>query len=481
MDAAVDYLRDHRFKALFTELLGWEHASGSIRVSAGGRDFEFASIAHKRGLLVLHSSTASLALVNRSLLRKVQRIVARTCHENILIFSCDQPRKQVWQWAIRFPDGRKLRHREHQFFSNSPPELFLQRLAGLRFTLSEEADATLIEALDRVRSALDRLADLNLFVSRPWYAERSDELLKAMQNGDKESLHRFLRFHLPLARKFSKGLCHWFGIAPEDAEQFGFLGLMKAARRFRPELGFQFSTYATPCIKQVCARLGPDFAFLIHLPVNLFWRCFRLRLTLDRMLSGGVAGIREFLRDLDFRDPKLSEQLRDFDRATAVRSLSDRKQPEYRAALQIPESWSSPLDNLEYEEQAQCVQRAVSRLNSRQAQIIRLRYGFDGCPAQTLEVIASLYGLTRERVRQIQSKAEERLKAHLCREMEDMEHALTEPEVQAALASTKSGGYRPEKGKFIDDGTWLSNGPIHDTRRIAKPNCRSANSAKRAE
>src|SRR5207302_5060447 len=69
------------------------------------------------------------------------------------------------------------------------------------------------------------------FVRRPWYAERSDELARAMQNGDGESLHGFLVFHLKLARKISKRLCRWFDMLPEDAEQIAFMGLLRADRK----------------------------------------------------------------------------------------------------------------------------------------------------------------------------------------------------------------------------------------------------------
>src|SRR5438132_577064 len=101
MSPLIDNLRDHRFKALFTEELGWEHAAGSVTVAVAGRTFAFAVVAHKRGLQVLHCPTDHLALVNRGLLRKVQKQILRTVHEHILICHCDEPRKQVWQWAVR--------------------------------------------------------------------------------------------------------------------------------------------------------------------------------------------------------------------------------------------------------------------------------------------------------------------------------------------------------------------------------------------
>jgi RNA polymerase sigma factor (sigma-70 family) len=378
MTTTAAYLRDHRFKPLFTDLLGWEHASGEVAVSVDGRDFAFVSLAHKRGLQVLCCATDRVVLVSRTLLRKVQRLVARTVHEHILIFCCEEPRKQVWQWAIQLPDGRKLRHREHPFFSNSPPAPFLNRLSSLRFTVDEEEKVTLVDALDRVRQVLDTTAEQKLFVKRPWYAARSDELARAMQNGDTESFHRFVVFHLKLARKISKRLCRWFGMLPEDAEQIGFLGVMRAARMFRPELGYQFSTFATPWIKQVCQRLGPEFALLIRLPQHVFWPCFRLHLTLENMVSAvGPAGVRLCLRELERRDPKAGKRLRAFQRATAIESLSDRKQPEFHAARQIAEGRASPLDDLVRAEQVAIVQRNLDRLPPREAHVLRLRYGFD--------------------------------------------------------------------------------------------------------
>lgn len=438
MGSPVDYLRDHRFQALFIDRLGWDHAPGTVRVSAGGRDFEFTSIAQKRGLHVLHAPTDPLALVNRGLLRKVQRMVARTCHEHILIFSCEQHRKQVWQWAIRLPDGRRLRHREHPFFSNSPPGPFLDRLAGLQFTLNEEENITLMEALTRVRRALDTSADLNLFVRRPWYAEQSAKLFQAVQQGDQGAFHQFLVFHLPLARKISKRLCRWFSMEPEDAEQIAFLGLLRAAQKFQPERGFQFSTYATLWIKQACQHLGPDFALMIRLPLYVFWPCFRLRLTLNRMEGEvGPGGIQEYLTELADRNPKLARHLRDFDRVMGIRSLSERKQPEYRAARAIPEPESRPLEEWEKKERAERVQRAVAKLRAREAMIIRYRYGFDGSFPKTLEEVGNLLGLTRERVRQIQSKAEQRLFQILREEMGGQKTILPGRDLEEEPASSR--------------------------------------------
>jgi len=207
---------------------------------------------------------------------------------------------------------------------------------------------------------------------------------------------------------------------PEDAEQIGFFGVMEAARRFRPDYGFQFSTYATPWIKQACQRFGPSFSLLIRLPDHAFWASFRLRLTVDRMFGAlGATGVHDFLTELDLRDPKAASYLRDLERVTGIDSLSDRKQPAYRAARQIAEPWKATIDEMKQSELVVRIQKAVSSLWTREAQIIRLRYGFDGCPAQTLEEIGELFSITKERVRQLQVRAEKRLRGLLCEEFDD--------------------------------------------------------------
>jgi hypothetical protein len=201
MNALVNCLQDHQFLTLFVDVLGWDHASGVLTLTLDGRELTFTTIAHKRGVQVLHCSTDRMVLLNRRLLRNFQNRVSRTVHEHILIFSCEQPRKQVWVWAIRLPDGRRFRHREHPFFSGAPTQGFLGRLAHLRFSLEEEESVTLLDAVDRVRRTLDTRAELDLFARRPRYAERSDALARAMRQGDKIAFHRFLLLHWPLARK----------------------------------------------------------------------------------------------------------------------------------------------------------------------------------------------------------------------------------------------------------------------------------------
>lgn len=410
MDELAGYLSGHAFRELFVDYLGWERASGSHTATVDDLQFSFEVIAHKRGFQVLYCSTNRRTLFNRGRLRRLQKRMARLIHEHVLIYSCEEPRrKQVWQWAIRTSDGRIRGHREHAFFSPEPPPPLLRRLGKLQFTLDEEESATLVDAMQRIRQALDVKAELNLFVRRPSYAEQSDELVKAMKAGAPEAFEKFVEFHRPLARHFSKRLCRLFGLELEEAEHIGMIGVMKAARRFEPERGLQFSTSATYWVRAFGQRLGPEAGLLIHVPQHVLWPCIRLRHTLERLqASHEPPQVRwQFDEMLNQEFGSTKPWIR-FLRATNIASLSDRRQPGYGEARRMVDPGGEPSRLVLRADQAGKIRDAIDQLHPRYAEVIRLRYGIAAAPL-TLEEVGHHLRVTRERVRQIQAKAEQRL------------------------------------------------------------------------
>ena len=95
-----EYLSSHRFRTLFTECLGWERANGTVDLSIDGCAFALHTIAEKRGLAVFLCEVHRTTLANRGLLRRIQRALIKRHHEHIVIYASDEPKKQVWQWAI---------------------------------------------------------------------------------------------------------------------------------------------------------------------------------------------------------------------------------------------------------------------------------------------------------------------------------------------------------------------------------------------
>ncbi len=400
MSEITKYLNQHRFTDLFIEILGWDRASGHVSFAVDGRSVRLSVISQKRGLQVLHVTTNHLTLIDRGLLRRMQRTVSKLIHEHVLICSCEVPRKQVWLWAVRREDGRRLRHREHPFFSDSPPPRLLNRLELLRFTLDEEEDITLIDAFRRVRDVLDTKAELNLFANKPWYAARSDELARAMQAGGDDELSAFLQFHRPLVTWAVRPLLHLYHGCQEDAEQSGMIGLLHAARRFQPDRGFQFSSYATRCIQGYCKQDAPLWFSPIRVPTNAFWPCSKLKRKLQRVLAGGgPQAVAAYLRRLRQHDANLTEAWNRVQIVENVRSLSHPSEPEYWQARRLIDPNGFLTDDLARRELAAAVDDAVSQLRPRDAAFVRLKYGFAG-DELTLEEIGRQHGVSRERVRQ---------------------------------------------------------------------------------
>lgn len=399
-------LAEHAFEHLFIECLGWDRLRNTTTVEHGGITLNLAAVAQKRGFTVFTCTAHRTVLANRRILRDVQRQLRRTHHEHILIYSCEKPRKQVWQWATMMVDGQRILHREHPFFSSDPPKRLLERIAGLSINLQDEEQTTLPDVLNRVRTALMPDSDLNLFAKYPSYAAESDRLAMAMKRGEPGALQAFVTFHIPLARKYSRRMKHWFDIDDDDAEQTAMIGLLEAARRFDPDRGYQFSTYALHWIRQACQRYGLEWGLPIHVPPYYFWACHKLVFIENELIAThGIQGARGLFEE-ELRDAGVTpQQWRHFCIARRLVPFSEFDKREL-AKLDRPDRSALVLQDNEHLRGH--IQKAMQSLRPRHIQILKLRYGFDQ-PRMSLQAIGDMLGLTKERVRQIQCAAEKKL------------------------------------------------------------------------
>jgi len=407
-------LAEHAFEHLFIECLGWDRLRGSITASWKGTTLQFTAIAQKRGFTVLHCSAHRTVLANRRLLREIQRQVRRSYHEHIIIYSSETPRKQVWQWVIE-QAGRRLRHREHPFFSNDPPKRLIERIEGLCVRIDEEEQTTLTDVLDRVRTALSPDPEQNLFAKYPWYAARSDALAMAMKRGEPGALQQFVELHRRLAKHWSKKLIRWFDMDPEDAEQTAMIGLLVAAKRFDPDRGYQFSTYASYWIRNACQRYGLEWGLPMRVPTHYYWTCYKLEFRETELLAAyGPFEARRRFADEREAAGVTPDQWRHYQLARHFLRFSDLDRRE-RAQLDLLER-PSTTDFTEDDAIKDVIEHALGSLHPRQARILKLRYGI-GQAECTLQEIAEMLDLTRERIRQIQQKAEEKVRRILKKDM----------------------------------------------------------------
>ena len=150
-DQVRHLLKTFNFKSLFIEQLGWDHHSDTIETVVNGQAYKLAAIAQKRGVVVfVHDG----AIPDDQTRRKIDRFVAKSAHQHLIIFSDTGKAQQVWQW-VRHEPSKPLVFRQHTFHSNQSGESLIQKLKAISFSLDEEEQLHHVDVTGRVRAAFD--------------------------------------------------------------------------------------------------------------------------------------------------------------------------------------------------------------------------------------------------------------------------------------------------------------------------------------
>jgi len=237
------------------------------------------------------------------------------------------------------------------------------------------------------------------------------ELARRKDLGDEAAKRRLiesnLRLVMSITRNYTKA-----GVPLLDLIQEGNLGLIRAVEKFDYKLGFKLSTYATWWIRQAVTRALADQGRTIRLPVHVaeqVRRAQRSRRQLAQKLN---------------RDPSVEEIAQDSGfTVERVRELFDLVEDPVSLETPVGDGESMVADLIEDEraespdgasaERARAVElkAAVERLNPRMRHVVTRRFGLDGKPPQTLEDVGTDLGITRERVRQLETRALRELRA----------------------------------------------------------------------
>ncbi|MFC3061032.1 Eco57I restriction-modification methylase domain-containing protein [Paenirhodobacter populi] len=143
------------FQRLFIDEMGWDNHAASLTVDVEGDSFALNACAQKRGVVVWRMDSAPGALLpDREVRKKIERQVAKTTLEHLIIFTDSAKREQIWCWARREP-GKPVAVLEHFWRVGSANRAFLQKLEAITFTFTEEGGLGLIDVTNRLRSALD--------------------------------------------------------------------------------------------------------------------------------------------------------------------------------------------------------------------------------------------------------------------------------------------------------------------------------------
>ena len=237
------------------------------------------------------------------------------------------------------------------------------------------------------------------------------DLARRIKQADQDALHRLtranLRFVVSVAKKYQGQ-----GLSLADLINEGNYGLIKAAQRFDETRGFKFISYAVWWIRQAILQALAEQSRVVRLPLNRIGTISKIRKTSARLAQEHerAPNLEELANELEIDVEKVREAMQHTGRHLSMDAPFNEDDDNSLLDVLPSDEGISPDDSLLDESVKIDIERALSLLHPREAEITRLYFGIGREHPLTLEEIGQRFGLTRERVRQIKEKALRKLR-----------------------------------------------------------------------
>ena len=277
---------------------------------------------------------------------------------------------------------------------------------NLEDILKDDSIAKELTINDPVRMYLKEIGKISLLS-----LDEETELSKKIAEGDEMAKNRLAESNLRLVVSIAKRYVGR-GMLFLDLIQEGNIGLMKAVEKFDATKGYKFSTYATWWIRQAITRAIADQARTIRVPVHMVETInklsrFKRQLTLE---LNREPTDEELAEKMNMSPEKIREVIKIAQDPVSLETPIGEEEDSHLGDFVPDESNMSPEDFTVHEMLKEEISDVLLTLTEREEQVLRLRFGLDDGSSKTLEEVGQMFGVTRERIRQIEAKALRKLR-----------------------------------------------------------------------